>query len=177
VNRIFQGNEQQFETDRAGKTRVEGVWRGGDAVTPSFAAMVIAQGRQVALSIDAELRGKALPEPVKLPDAPWSRLKLECYEAQPRLQRRLVPVHDRLRDLQSEIEVGQPASAIFAEAARCLSCGDCFGCERCWMYCTPGCMTRLATVAPGRYYAITTEKCDGCRKCSEECPSGFLDMS
>jgi Pyruvate/2-oxoacid:ferredoxin oxidoreductase delta subunit len=105
------------------------------------------------------------------------RLKFECYEAQPRLQRRLAPVQDRLADLQSEIELGSDAATIFQEAGRCLSCGSCFGCERCWMYCTPGCMTRLPTVMPGQYYAINPEKCDGCRKCAEECPSGFLEMS
>ena len=177
VNQIFQGNIEQFETDRAGKTQAQGVYRGGDAVTPSFAAVVIAQGRQVALSIDAELRGKPLPEPVKLPELQPSRLKLEYYEAQPRLRRRLAPVPDRLADPQSEIELGSDAATIFREASRCLSCGNCLGCERCWMYCTPGCMTRLSNVTPGQYYAINPEKCDGCRKCAEECPSGFLEMS
>jgi NADPH-dependent glutamate synthase beta subunit-like oxidoreductase/Pyruvate/2-oxoacid:ferredoxin oxidoreductase delta subunit len=176
VNRIFKGNESQFETDHRGKTLTKGGWRGGDAVTPSFAEVVIGQGRQVALSLDAELRGTPLPEPAKLPELQPSRLKLECHEAQPRLERRLASVQVRLSDLQSEIELGHDTSAIFREASRCLSCGSCFGCERCWMYCTPGCMTRLPTVAPGRYFAISTEKCDGCRKCAEECPSGFLDM-
>jgi len=176
VNRIFEENQQQFETDREGKTRVQGVWRGGDAVTPSFAAVVIAQGRQVAISIDAALRGQAVPEPEKPPEVAQSRLKLECYEALPRLQRRLAPVRDRLSDLQSEIELDQDASAVLAEASRCLSCGQCYGCERCWMYCTPGCMTRLPSVRLGEYFTINTLKCDGCRKCAEECPSGFLDM-
>ena len=177
VNRIFKGNEAQFETDHKGKTRTEGVWRGGDAVTPSFAAVVIGQGRQVAISIDAELRGKPLPEQEKLPDVKPGRLKLEFYETQSRLERKLAPVQDRLADMQSEIELGHDVAAVFTEAGRCLSCGNCFGCERCWMYCTPGCMTRLANVKPGQYYAIAPEKCDGCRKCAEECPTGFLEMS
>ena len=177
VNHIFQGNTEQFETDHAGKTQAEGVYRGGDAVTPSFAEVVIAQGRHVALSIDAELRGTPLPEPLKLPDLQLKRLKLDYYDVQPRLQRRLAPVPDRLADPQNEIELAIDAATIFQEASRCLSCGNCFGCERCWMYCTPGCMTRLPHVAPGQYYAINPEKCDGCRKCAEECPSGFLEMS
>ncbi len=177
VNRIFKGNEAQFETDHKGRTRTEGVWRGGDAVTPSFAAVVIGQGRQVAISIDAELRGKSVPERERLPEIQPSRLKLECYEAHARLARRLAPVRERLADLQSEIELGYEAADVFREASRCLSCGNCFGCERCWMYCTPGCMTRLASVAPGQYYAVHLDKCDGCRKCAEECPAGFLEMS
>jgi formate dehydrogenase major subunit len=176
VNRIFKGNEPQFETDERGKTRTDGVWRGGDAVTPSFAAVVIGQGRQVALSIDAELRGKPLPEISRPAEVPPGRLKLDCFEPRPRLPRKLAPVLDRLSNIQSELELEQDAAAIMSEAGRCLSCGNCHGCERCWMYCTPGCMSRLPNAHLGRYFAINTDKCDGCRKCAEECPSGFLDM-
>ena len=177
VNRIFAGSEQQFETDDQGKTRTPGVWRGGDAVTPSFAAVVIRQGRQVAYSIDAELRARPLLQVVKPVAVPSQRVKLACFDPRPRLPRKLAPVQDRLANLQSELELEQDPAAILQEASRCLSCGNCFGCERCWMYCTPGCMSRLPDPRPGRYFAINTEKCDGCRKCSEECPAGFLDMS
>jgi NADPH-dependent glutamate synthase beta subunit-like oxidoreductase len=176
VSPIFHENPEQYEPDASGKTKAARVWRGGDAVTPSFAAVVIGQGRQVALSIDAELRGRPLPEPTKLPDLQVSRLKLECYDGMPRLGRRLIPVRERLADLQSEIEPGYEATAVFREAGRCLSCGNCFGCERCWMYCTPGCFSRNTKPAPGNHFSINLDKCDGCRKCAEECPSSFLGM-
>jgi NADPH-dependent glutamate synthase beta subunit-like oxidoreductase/Pyruvate/2-oxoacid:ferredoxin oxidoreductase delta subunit len=175
VNRIFGGNGQRYESDELGRTRTPGVWRGGDAVTPSFAAVVIAQGRQVALAMDAQLRGRPPRPPA--PQVAVPRLKLECYEAQPRLRRKLVPVPERLADLQSELDLGHDATAILKEAGRCLSCGSCFGCERCWMYCTPGCLRKLPSPTPGRYFALNPEQCDGCRKCAEECPAGFLDMS
>jgi NADPH-dependent glutamate synthase beta subunit-like oxidoreductase/Pyruvate/2-oxoacid:ferredoxin oxidoreductase delta subunit len=176
VSPIFKENPEQYEPDASGKTKAARVWRGGDAVTPSFAAVVIGQGRQVALSIDAELRGRALPEPVALPTVETGRLKLECFEGAPRLGRRLISVPERLADPQSEIEPGHAASAVFREASRCLSCGNCFGCERCWMYCTPGCFSRNTPATPGNYFAINLDKCDGCRKCAEECPSSFLAM-
>jgi Pyruvate/2-oxoacid:ferredoxin oxidoreductase delta subunit len=177
VNRIFKGEDRQYEADERGKTGVAGVWRGGDAVAPSFAAVVIGQGRQVAASIDAELRGVRQPEPVKLPEIARERIKLETFEARSRLERRLAPVQDRLSNLQSELELDQAPADVLAEAGRCLSCGNCFGCERCWMYCTPGCMSKARDGRPGHYFAINTDKCDGCRKCAEECPAGFLDMS
>jgi Pyruvate/2-oxoacid:ferredoxin oxidoreductase delta subunit len=139
--------------------------------------VVIGQGRQVALSIAAELGGKPLSEPPRPPEVAQERVKLDCFEARPRLQRRLASVHERLADLQSELELPQQADDVLAEASRCLSCGNCYGCERCWMYCTPGCMSRVASPGPGRYFAINTDKCDGCRKCAEECPSGFLSMA
>lgn len=177
VSPIFPEHPEQYEPDATGKTQAARVWRGGDAVTPSFAAVVVGQGRQVALSIDAELRGRSMPEIPKLPDLQPSRLKLDCYDSLPRLGRRLIPVRERLADLQSEIEPGYAATAVLREAGRCLSCGDCFGCERCWMYCTPGCFAKATEAAPGRYFTINLDKCDGCRKCAEECPSSCLEMS
>lgn len=177
VSPIFQETPEQYEPDASGKTKTARVWRGGDAVTPSFAAVVVGQGRQVALSIDAELRGQPPPEPAKLPDVQVGRLKLDCYDGVPRLGRRLITVRERLADPRSEIEPGYEAAAVLREASRCLSCGNCFGCERCWMYCTPGCFSKGTETAPGNYFAIHLDKCDGCRKCAEECPSNFLEMS
>jgi len=176
VSPIFRENPDQYEPDATGRTKAARVWRGGDAVTPSFAAVVVAQGRQVALSIDAELSERPLQEPPKLPDLHPSRLKLDCYDRLPRLGRRLIPVRERLADIHNETEPGYAPTAVFREASRCLSCGNCFGCERCWMYCTPGCFSKASQVEPGRHFAINLDKCDGCRKCAEECPSSFLEM-
>ncbi len=58
-----------------------------------------------------------------------------------------------------------------------MSCGFCFGCERCWMYCTPSCFKKVGEPAPGKYYKISLDTCDGCKKCADECPCGFLEMS
>jgi NADPH-dependent glutamate synthase beta subunit-like oxidoreductase len=177
VGILSPADPKSLEADAAGKTQLSRVWRGGDAVTPSFAAVVITQGRQVALSIDAELRGRLQTAPPNLPELQPARLKLGWYEPQTRLPRLLAPVAERLADLQTEVELGHGAADVLGEAGRCLSCGTCFGCERCWMFCTPGCLTRLPQVAPGRYFNIKLENCDGCRKCAEECPCGFLEMS
>jgi len=173
---LMPGDATCLEADAGGKTRLARVWRGGDAVTPSLAAMVITQGRQVALAIDAELRGARPTEPAKLPELWPKRLRLDWYAPRPRLPRRLAPAEERIRNLHTEIELGHEAAAIQAEAGRCLSCGSCFGCENCWMYCTPGSMKRLPDASPGNYFSIGLETCDGCNKCVEQCPSGVLDM-
>lgn len=166
-----------LEADASGKTFTDGIWRGGDAVAPSFAALVIAQGRQVALSMDAELRGAAIPKVPNLPPTDAKRMKLDFYEPIARMQRQVAAPELRIADMQCEVELGHSADEAFKEASRCLSCGNCFGCERCWMFCTPGCMKRLPDAAPGRYFDIQLDKCDGCRKCVDECPCGYLDMS
>jgi NADPH-dependent glutamate synthase beta subunit-like oxidoreductase/Pyruvate/2-oxoacid:ferredoxin oxidoreductase delta subunit len=176
VGSLVKGDAACLEADATGKTQLPGVWRGGDAVTPTLAAVVITHGREVALAIDAELRGKRPTEPVKMPELPRYRIKLDWYEPRERLKRQLAPVADRLADLRTEVELGHRQDAILAEANRCLSCGSCFGCENCWMYCTPGCMKRLPDASPGQYFSIKMQTCDGCRKCADECPSGVLDM-
>lgn len=62
----------------------------------------------------------------------------------------------------------------FGESSRCYSCGLCFSCERCWMFCNPHGYTRLQEVAPGAYYALAFDQCEGCSKCIELCPCGFI---
>jgi len=61
------------------------------------------------------------------------------------------------------------------EAERCLSCGLCFGCQQCFMYCNAAGFTRIEQAAPGRYYAMALEACEGCGKCIELCPCGYLE--
>ena len=64
-----------------------------------------------------------------------------------------------------------------SEIGRCFSCGLCYGCERCWMFCTPGCFKKVPDGEPGNYYSFNESSCDGCNKCRDECPCGFIDMS
>jgi len=153
------------------------LWSGGDANRPGLAAEAIAQGRQAAFAIDAALRQVPVPEPVTAPIFDPTRLKLTCFEGKPRLTPRLTSIATRLADPWSEVALDHDAAAILAEASRCYSCGDCSGCERCWMYCTPGCMKRSTDRRPGHYFEINLDLCDGCRKCAEECPCGFLEMA
>ena len=173
---LLPGNASVLDADKQGKTKLARVWRGGDAVTPSLASIVITQGRQVALSIDAELRGRPPSEPETMPELWPKRLKLDWYPLRARLPRRLAPAAERVADLRMEIELPSDQDAVLAEAGRCLSCGSCFGCENCWMYCTPGCMKRVPDASPGHYFTIKLQTCDGCNKCVEECPCGVLDM-
>ncbi len=57
------------------------------------------------------------------------------------------------------------------EAGRCMSCGTCTGCDRCYIYCPEPAVTRKDGV-----YTIELEYCKGCGICFEECPRGVVDM-
>jgi Pyruvate/2-oxoacid:ferredoxin oxidoreductase delta subunit len=77
-----------------------------------------------------------------------------------------------------EVDSGITQEQALTEVNRCFSCGKCFGCENCWMYCQSGCFTKTADIkAAGFYYDLNISICDGCKKCGEECPCGYIDMS
>ncbi|MBI5527448.1 MAG: FAD-dependent oxidoreductase [Deltaproteobacteria bacterium] len=154
----------------------DGVWAGGDVVGLGLATIAIGQGRQAAEVVDSVLRGKEPPQKAAFPTIPKERLKFEFYEAKPRAEKGHRPVEEWLKRPDDEIATGISADEFMQEISRCFSCGLCFGCERCWMYCTPSCFTKVAEKAPGDYYKIKLETCDGCKKCADECPCGFLDM-
>jgi Pyruvate/2-oxoacid:ferredoxin oxidoreductase delta subunit len=167
-----------LEADERGKVR-GCVYSGGDALNLGLAAIAVGQGRQAALAVHAELRGTE-PPPLK-PDLPMvdkQRIKLDVdvYEAKPRAVRAQRPHEEWLSKPDEEIDQGITREQFLEEVARCFSCGDCFGCERCWMFCTPGCFKKVDSPGPGNYYTIKLDTCDGCKKCEDECPCGFIDM-
>jgi NADPH-dependent glutamate synthase beta subunit-like oxidoreductase len=165
-----------LEMDKWGKTAVPKVWSGGDNVNLGLATTAVGNGRVAADSIHATLRGEEPKTAAPGPEVGPQRLKIDFYEAKPRNERKVIDASARLANPHAEIDLGITKQQAVDEAARCFSCGLCFGCERCWMYCTPSCFTKLGEKAPGNYYKIKLDTCDGCKKCADECPCGFLDM-
>jgi len=160
--------------DAWGRTGVDGIWTGGDNISPGIATTSIGHARRAAECIHAALRG-GLPAEVDA-GAPvlHDRLKLGWYEPKDRASRRVLAPEERLARPEHEVDRGLSAEAAIAEAARCLSCGKCFGCEACWMYCQQNCFVKVQQPQLGIFYTIKLEVCDGCKKCWEECPCGFI---
>jgi len=65
-----------------------------------------------------------------------------------------------------------------AEAGRCMSCGICFECDNCVIYCPQAAVHRVkkseATI--GRYVETEYTRCIGCHICMDVCPSGYIRM-
>jgi len=160
-----------IKTDEWGATGIDGVYAGGDDVELGLATIAISQGRFAAEAIDARLRGKKLEKPLPEPPLPSERIKLEWYKEAPRHERSHLPVEQR--DMDAEIEQGLGEEEALAEAKRCLSCGMCMDCESCWMYCTNNCFVRLPK---GEHYKVKLEVCNGCKKCADACPCGYIEM-
>ena len=135
-----------------------------DARVANTISPAIAQGRSVAETIHAFLSGgqpksKAAPAPVIKPE----RVKLDWYPA--------APPH---AEVAPAIQFGLTEAEVVEEAKRCMSCGMCMDCETCWMYCTNNCFVKLPK---GEHYKIKLELCNGCKKCADACPCGYIELN
>ena len=65
------------------------------------------------------------------------------------------------------------------EADRCMSCGMCFECDNCVIYCPQDAVYRVKkdSSTMGRYVATDYDKCIGCHICADVCPTGYIDMA
>jgi NADPH-dependent glutamate synthase beta subunit-like oxidoreductase len=168
-----------LEPDKYGKVK-DGLYAGGDVVNLGLATIAVGQGRLAAEAIHAELRGSQPPGEDRRPVVGKDRIKMEVVDVYPNKQpaeRAHRPVEEWLTKPDDEIDLGITAQQFQEELTRCFSCGLCFGCERCWMFCTPACFVKVDEPGPGNYYTIKLETCDGCKKCGDECPCGFIDLS
>jgi formate dehydrogenase major subunit len=170
-----QGNWLISETAGAARDRV---LVGGDALGLGIAGEAIVQGRRAAEDLHAQFRGL---DPIHAgdsdrPDITSERVlfasKPECEAVQaPKL-----PGEERITLGMTEVTKSISEDQFLAEADRCFSCGSCFGCEQCYMYCTVGCFTKLEETSPGKYFTLNLDECHECGKCIEVCPCGFLEM-
>jgi NADPH-dependent glutamate synthase beta subunit-like oxidoreductase len=82
-----------------------------------------------------------------------------------------------LGNFQERLEGLSEAEAI-GEAKRCMSCGMCFECDNCVVYCPQTAVYRVKKTEAtlGRYVATDYTKCIGCHICHDVCPTGYIQM-
>ena len=158
-----------IQTDEWGATGNAGIYAGGDDLELALVATAVYQGRMAAQAIDAHLRGGDLAKPATHP--PANKVIADWHMEAERHERQRLPVEQR--DMDAEIEQGLSEEEALEEAKRCMSCGMCMDCESCWMYCTNNCFVRLPK---GEHYSIKMDLCNGCKKCAEGCPTGYLEL-
>jgi len=78
--------------------------------------------------------------------------------------------HERMDGLSEEETV--------AEAKRCMSCGMCFECDNCVIYCPQDAVKRTPKdeATMGRYVYTDYDLCIGCHICADVCPTGYIKM-
>ncbi|MEK8018569.1 MAG: NAD(P)-binding protein [Candidatus Parabeggiatoa sp.] len=64
------------------------------------------------------------------------------------------------------------------EAKRCMSCGMCFECDNCVMFCPQEAVKRTPKKesTTGRYVYTDYNRCIGCHICADVCPTGYINM-
>lgn len=64
------------------------------------------------------------------------------------------------------------------EGKRCMSCGMCFECDNCVIFCPQTAVKRVPKKerAVGRYVYTDYSMCIGCHICADVCPSGYIQM-
>jgi len=167
---LHQGRDW-IKADTWGATGVDGVYAGGDDRELGLVTIAISQGRFAAEAIDARFRGRTLESRPPSPCIPAEKVKLEWYQPAERHVRQHTSPDQR--DMATEIEIGLSPEEGLEEAKRCMSCGMCMDCETCWMYCTNSCFVRLPK---GEHYKVKLEVCNGCKKCADACPCGYIEM-
>ena len=139
------------------KTRI---YEDGSPVATGAIAAAIHFGRHAAALLDAEVRHTVVPPaPVKLLQVARDRINLDHFQ--------------RAARGAATGATWTPAEAIH-EAQRCLQCGACVECDNCWKYCPD-----QAVIKPldrDQPYRFRLEYCQGCSKCAEQCPTGYIEM-
>ncbi len=110
---------------------------------------------------------------------PHTELFLGHFDHEDRNQRnhKLVDVDNVLGNFEERL-IGYTEEEVQKEAGRCMSCGLCFECDNCVMYCPQDAVFKVkkdkATL--GRYVDTDYNKCIGCHICADVCPTGYIQM-
>ena len=102
------------------------------------------------------------------------------FEYTPRIHRETdVPSSDEVLGHFAERQMSLEEEKAVAEANRCMSCGMCFECDNCVIYCPQDAVFRVKKdqSTTGRYVDTDYSKCIGCHICSDVCPTGYIDMA
>ena len=159
--------DERSANDAQGRTSVAGVYAGGDVLGAASVANAIAQGNRGARAIHRDLRG--ISEPVgETGSRGAQRVSKE------RMNRGWFPWKSRKADALLMDVGGSGWDGVQGEAQRCMSCGVCFDCGHCWSLCGEGAIVR--SLIQGQPCTFKAAVCQGCGKCSEQCPCGGIEM-
>ena len=110
---------------------------------------------------------------------PHDKLFLGHFNYVPRNIRGVVTLDKQsaLGNFQDRLGVLGEKEAV-AEAKRCMSCGMCFECDNCVVYCPQTAVSRVKKTEAtlGRYVTTNYDKCIGCHICADVCPTGYIQM-
>lgn len=110
---------------------------------------------------------------------PHSELFLGHFGNTPRHKRKVVTLNAQqaLNNFEERM-LALPEAQAVEEAKRCMSCGQCFECDNCVVYCPQTAVFKVpkSKATTGRYVDTDYTKCVGCHICKDVCPTGYIQM-
>jgi NADPH-dependent glutamate synthase beta subunit-like oxidoreductase len=164
------------KVDEFHRTNKDGVYAGGDVLDLALVTTAIAHGNRAAETIHQNLRGQQVSITPLAPIIHKDKMNREWFEKKERnAPQPSAEVSVRLAQPELEVDKGYTRDQAFEESKRCMSCGKCFDCGHCWTLCGDGAIIR--PLDKGEPYAFKLEFCQGCKKCAEQCPCGYIEMA
>ena len=112
--------------------------------------------------------------------ASYEKLFLAHFPHTPRYQRKTCgPDEEQVLGHFEERVIGLNEEEAVKEAERCMSCGMCFECDNCVVFCPQDAVYRVDKTKQtlGRYVDTYYDRCIGCHICADVCPTGYIDMA
>lgn len=162
------------QTNELLMTSIDGVFAGGDAVLGlETVAAAIGQGMRAASAIEDYIDNN-VESRLSQPPVIYSKdLNTYYYEKSKVFTKEAEPIHKRLKGFK-EIYLPFDRDEIIVESNRCFSCGLCFRCDNCYMYCPDNAVKKSKTTGT---YEFDLDFCKGCGLCAKECPCRYIQMT
>lgn len=155
----------------------DGVYTGGDTLSLGLVTTAIGEGRKAAERMVSRMQGeKATIREVAAGVMP-GKMRLNYYPEKMRNKGASLSGVERLAGgLDLELTAGMSEEQFLAEADRCMSCGLCFECRQCLIFCPHEAIVEYPQNPVGEVMYTRYNKCVGCHICAQACPCGFIHM-
>ncbi len=171
---ILHEGKDWIKTDENYHTNVSNTYAGGDALELGLVTIAIFNGRKAAETIHNRFQNIEPEKEVKPQVITHDKMVLSYFESKLRNEPFKLKPEERLGKLNLEITSTLTEEQVINEAKRCMSCGSCFDCGTCWSYCQDQAI--IKPVVKHQSYRFKLDFCNGCKKCAENCPCGYIEM-
>jgi len=182
--------------NKTGSTNKPGIFACGDFIDqPRSVAHAIGSAKKAAIGIDCYCRGQSSEDLLstlriggkgnisfelyfsgKTPAGSqkvihFEDLNPDYFEYKNRCERPALPKENRksFEEISGNLSMKQ----VLGEAKRCFSCGECYHCDNCYIFCPDGSVLREDDKTCN---VFDYEYCKGCGICENECPVGYIKM-
>jgi NADPH-dependent glutamate synthase beta subunit-like oxidoreductase/Pyruvate/2-oxoacid:ferredoxin oxidoreductase delta subunit len=164
-----------IDADKTHATGTKGVYAGGDVLGLGISTRSVGHGRKAARAIHAYLTGGVYKPPGRSRSVKSDNMRLTFFKESPRAEEKQTPVEEAIKGF-GETTTTITFDEAVAEASRCMSCGLCFGCDQCRIFCPREAIERSYKRPKGKFMHTDYTRCNGCHVCHEACPVDYIQM-